>query len=162
MRAAQRSHRPRRRPKRVVAPPCPPEGRRRAPQPVSASIRMGRTTVRQMLVTFSVVRRRQGLLDRTPCMLGGRWCAASERAPLWPREGSSPPRELSPSVKWKCAPATAQSSRCARGLHGHHVEIAMTDADLRVLHMKSLQPAHPKSTYVGGRRQHHSRHLRHK
>ena len=159
--ARQRSQGPRRRRKRVAAPPSPPEGSRRTSQPVSASIKMGRTSVRQMLVTFQLCAGELRLSDRAACMLGRRWCAAGERAPLWPHERSGPPRELRPSVKFKCAPALVRSSRRAHTPYGQHVEVTTRAAVAPVLDAVRGFPAHQKSMARGGRRQHDSRHPRH-
>ena len=59
---------------------------------------------------LSSERGRVRLLDRAACVLGGRWCAANLRAPLSPPEGSSPPRELRPSMKLE-----SRSSPCGYG-----------------------------------------------
>jgi hypothetical protein len=60
---------------------------------------------------LSSERGRVRLLDRAACVLGGRWCAASVRAPLAPYEGSDPPHDLSSSVKRKTEPACASAAQ---------------------------------------------------
>ena len=76
-------------------------------------------------VTFPGKRGRLRLLDRVPCVRGGRWCAACVRAPLSPPEGSSQPPELRPGRKLKVAPAMARVSRRVPSAHVQHSEIAM-------------------------------------
>lgn len=96
----------------------------------------GRNQCASVSVIFPGERGRLRLLDRVPCMQGGRWHAASECAPLSPYEGSSPPRELRPRRKLKSAPAAARVSHCVPIVYAEHSETAMraaaTNAKVRV------------------------------
>jgi hypothetical protein len=101
---------------------------------------------------LSSERGRVRLLDRAACVLGGRWCAANLRAPLSPPEGSSPPRELRPSMKLE-----SRSSPCGYGAElcrarGQLVGITMQVAGAPVLAAGSGIPAHQKPMTTGGRR----------
>ena len=148
--ACQGSQRPRCQRNLVATPPPPPERSRHTPQPVSASPKIGRRSVCQMRRSFPITHRGLWLLDRAACVLGGRWCAASVRAPLAPYEGSDPPHDLSSSVKRKTGPSLcecgAESAPSARSAF----EITIRAVVAPVLDVRGKFPAHQKSMARGG------------
>ena len=104
-----------------------------------------------VLVTFQGRRGHQRPWDRSRRKQGGRRRAIRGDTPLSPPEGSSSWRWNLPSVKKKCTPASARTSRSLAEVHVDHVEITLRLVDPTARVLVNLRVCAQKSITAGGK-----------
>ena len=104
-----------------------------------------------VLVTFQGRRGHQRPWDRSRRKQGGRRKAIRGDTPLSPHEGSSSWRWNLPSVKKKCTPASARTSRSLAEVHVDHVEITLRLVDPTAHVLVNLRVCAQKSITAGGK-----------